>query len=344
VWNTASGVTIPDIYGTGGLTFRSSSTLQGINTSWFQFFQRQSSFTFGHPDRQNGPITFTACSTCYPEAENFTGKTFTIAGPITIHASEVVLNSNLSTSDTSTGNIAINTGALSGSGAISLANGKSLTITQSGSSTYSGAVSGTLSSLTKGGTGTLTLSGANTYTGLTSITDGTLILDRAGSTTGTVLADTGAVTVNGGTLTLNDLTETVGAVTLTSGSITAGAAGNALTGTSYTLNPSSGTNHSISAVLAGTSIALTKSSAGTVTLSGNNTYTGLTTINGGILEVNFTNSTGFVVNDGGTLRQGAGNSYQRATYYTINSGGSYDLNGKNLGLNADYNLAISIST
>jgi autotransporter-associated beta strand protein len=202
--------------------------------------------------------------------------------------------------------------------------------------TMSGASTATTGALTKSGDGTLTLSGVNEYTGGTTIANGTLTLDRSGSTTGTVLSNTGSITVNGGSLALNDLTETVGHVTLTSGSITVSASGNTLTGTSYTLNPTSGTNHSISAVLAGSSVALTKSGAGSVTLSGANTYTGITTVNGGILEINSMNSTGFVVNDGGTLRQGAARAYLTATYFSINSGGSFDLNGLGFGLNANY--------
>jgi autotransporter-associated beta strand protein len=42
---------------------------------------------------------------------------------------------------------------------------------------------------------------------------------------------------------------------------------------------------SVGVVLAGTGIALNKTGAGTVTLTGANTYTGLTTVNGGVLDL-----------------------------------------------------------
>ena len=136
---------------------------------------------------------------------------------------------------------------------------------------------------TKSGAGALTLTNSNTYTGLTTITAGTLTLDQAGTTTtGQVIKDTNAVIVNGGTLDLADDTETVGALTLTDGSLTG--TGNTIVGTSYTLNTGDGDTFTASAILGG-SANLTKSEAGTTILSGANTYTGTTTVSGGILSV-----------------------------------------------------------
>ena len=128
------------------------------------------------------------------------------------------------------------------------------------------------------GTGTVTFGGANTYTGGTTVNAGILALGNATNT----LADTGAVTVSGGTLDIAANSDTVGAVTLTSGSIT-GTTGT-LTGSSYDMR--SGT---ASAILGGTG-ALTKSTGGTVTLSGANTYSGNTTIKAGTLALGSTGS------------------------------------------------------
>lgn len=134
--------------------------------------------------------------------------------------------------------------------------------------------------LTKTGAGTLTLTGTSNYTGTTTISAGTLAL---GNTTNT-LANTSAVNVNGGTLSLGANSDTVGAVTLTSGSITG--TGGTLTGSSYDVR--SGT---VSAILGGSG-NLTKSTAGTVTLSGANNYSGTTTVSDGTLLVNNTTGSG----------------------------------------------------
>jgi fibronectin-binding autotransporter adhesin len=132
--------------------------------------------------------------------------------------------------------------------------------------------------LVKTGAGNQTLTGINTFTGGTRIDDGTLTLGHATDT----LANGGAINVNGGTLALGANNDTVGAVTLTSGSITG--SGGTLTGSSYAVE-----SGSVSAILGGSG-ALTKSSAGTVTLTGANSYSGGTTVSVGKLVVN--NATG----------------------------------------------------
>ncbi len=122
------------------------------------------------------------------------GSAMSIAGPISVYGAAVTLNAGLTTTNTSTGDIAISTSGLTGSSNITLATGRGLTVTQSGSSTYSGVISGTNATLTKAGAGALTLSADNTYTGATTISAGTLQIG-SGSTTGALT--TSGVTNNG---------------------------------------------------------------------------------------------------------------------------------------------------
>jgi autotransporter-associated beta strand protein len=153
------------------------------------------------------------------------------------------------------------------------------------STTLTGAIAGS-GPLIFNGPGTLILSAANTYTGGTTINAGTLTMGAAER-----LVDSGALTVSGGNFNLGGLSETVGAVTLSSGSISSGT----LTGSSYEVQ--SGT---VSAVLAGNA-ALTKSTVGTVTLSGDNTYSGGTEVNAGELKVNGSIASGVSVASGASL-------------------------------------------
>lgn len=180
----------------------------------------------------------------------------------------------------------------------------------SGTTTITGAVSGTFNliiggagnttlsaatgtaglSLTKQGAGTLTVTGTNTHTGATRVEGGTLIY---GATT--TLAAT-PLTVLGGTFNMNATTDTIGTVTLIGGTISNGTLTAA---TSYTLE--SGT---ISAIIAG-AIPVTKNTNNTVTLTGVNTISSTTTINAGTLTISGSGSavsvTAITVNLGGTL-------------------------------------------
>lgn len=134
--------------------------------------------------------------------------------------------------------------------------------------------------------GTVTLNKQNTYTAATNINEGTLLY-----ATNDALGN-GLININGGTLDIATYTDTVGAVTLNSGSI-AGTSG-VLTGGSYAVR-----SGSISAILGGSG-NLTKTTAGTVTLSGLNTYTGQTLVNDGILSVSTLADAGVASNLGQT--------------------------------------------
>lgn len=155
-------------------------------------------------------------------------------------------------------------------------------LTVSGSLTPSGTFGGVIAdgttnkiALVKAGSNTLKLTGQSTYTGGTTITGGTIDIGTSGSH----LASTGAVEVNGGTFDLGAFDETVGSVKLTSGSIVS--SGGKLTGTGYDVR-----SGSITAKLGGgATVALTKSTSGTVALQGAGTYDGGTNVNAGTLQV-----------------------------------------------------------
>src|SRR5262249_44781921 len=140
------------------------------------------------------------------------------------------------------------------------------------SGTVSAVLAGT-GALSKTGAGTVTLSGANTYSGDTTVSAGALQLARGGR----LAADRESTAEGGGaggrgatTLTQN------GGHTLTSGTVQGG-----------TLSSSGGfalQSGTVSTVLAGTG-AVSKTTGGTVTLSGANTYSGGTTVSAGVLQL-----------------------------------------------------------
>lgn len=153
---------------------------------------------------------------------------------------------------------------------------KSMTFTGSGNVGVTGVIAnggGSLAgSIIKSGSGTLTLSGNSTYGGLTTINGGTLAYGSDNA------LGSGGITIDGGTLDIGSYSDTVGAVTLVSGNIS-GTTG-VLTGTSYAVE-----NGTISASLGGTG-SMTKTTGGTVNLSGTNTFTGGTTVTNGYLTLN----------------------------------------------------------
>ena len=180
-------------------------------------------------------------------------------------------------------------------GSIKLGSG-SLTVNNAGAGTKffnNLGIIGDTGNFTLNSTGsTLELYGASLYTGTTTVQAGTLNLQATATMASSaivlsggtlnaggsnLLADTATVTVSGGTLALSTFSDTVGAVTLTGGSIT-GTTG-ALTGTSYALE--SGT---ASAILAGSG-TVTKTTSGSVTLSGANTFSGQLTVQNGTLSI-----------------------------------------------------------
>ena len=198
----------------------------------------------------------------------------------------------------------------------------------------------TRANLIKTGAGRLTLTRPNQYTGTTTVSGGVLAI-TSNLALGTGAGEAGRVTVNGGTLELatsgavnfpklltlhgsghanQGALRNASGVNTWAGAITLGAAAvirnlNPATGDSLILSGGiSGTNRDLTVAGAGNTLIssalatgtgnLLKQSAGTLTLSATNTYTGTTTVDGGTLAITSSGALGagtVTVNRGGVL-------------------------------------------
>lgn len=183
-------------------------------------------------------------------------------------------NVSLTGANTYSGGTVVNGGQLTGNtislqGAI--ANNAAVEFYQLGNGTYAGDMTGT-GALLKGGAGTLTLSGANTYSGETLIGDGTVVAGSANALPG----DT-AYALAGGSLKLDGYSLTMSSLT--------GNPGTTLALGAADLTVDQAINTTFSGVITGSG-ALVKSGAGSLTLTGPNTYSGGTRLDGGELVGN----------------------------------------------------------
>jgi fibronectin-binding autotransporter adhesin len=166
--------------------------------------------------------------------------------------------------------------------------------------TDAGAITGASGSLTKIAAGTLSLSGANTYGGGTALNGGTLVLGGT-SAIGTM----GNISFGGGTLefTANNTNDYSPRIKNSTAAITLNTNGQNVTMSS--------------AIDASNTGGLTKLGGGTLLLSGNNSYTGLTTIEMGTVQLGNPNALGSAVD--GTV---------------VDPGAVLDLDGQNVGAEA----------
>ncbi|MBV9997608.1 MAG: autotransporter-associated beta strand repeat-containing protein, partial [Verrucomicrobia bacterium] len=194
----------------------------------------------------------------------------------------------VSVADLGTGPLSFNGGTLealaAGGGltlieAVTLGTGGGTFLTDAGTvSTLSGAITGS-GGLTKTGLGTLVLAGANTYTGGTFLNAGILAVNTDAN------LGAGPLTFNGGTL---EALAGGGGLTSTKAITLAAGGGTFLT--------DAGTVSTLTGVIAGPG-GLTKAGPGTLVLTGDNTYTGNTTVSAGTLQLGNGGTTGSVIGD-----------------------------------------------
>ncbi len=158
--------------------------------------------------------------------------------------------------------------------------------------------------ISKAGIGTLILNATNTYAGGTSLGAGTLVIGNSSAlgsgtltVTGGSVAATGTqittnlVNANGdfaiggtGALTLGDMTLNANRNITNNNTISTTTLGY-ISGTTRNLTISGNGNTEVAGVIGTTTGTLTKNGSGSLTLSASNTYTGITTINGGTLQL-----------------------------------------------------------
>jgi autotransporter-associated beta strand protein len=269
-WNTSAPASSGDAVTFAGSTQTNPNLDNNYSVTGVTFAGATASFTL--TTANSSTLTLAGGVT------NNSANTETINVPVTMNTTQPI--------NASAGNLAFGQNITNG--------GNTITFTGSSNTAVSGAVSGS-GALTASGSGAVTLSGANTYSGTTTVSAGTLAL----SGSGTLGASTAAVTVSGGTLNLGATSQNSGTATVSGGTLTNGT----LTATNLALQ--SGT---VSAVLAGTSIPVSKTTAGAVTLSGANTYSGTTTVSAGTLNLNHAAALGTstLAISGGTLDNTSG--------------------------------------
>jgi len=223
------------------------------------------------------------------------------------------------------GTLQIGNGGVTGWITQDIANNGTLVFNRSDTVTYNRVISGG-GGLIQNGSGTLTLTSANTYTGPTIINAGFLELGNGG-TTGSI---TSAISGNGGSLAFNhsdnvtyaaDFTGTgrleqrgtgtltlmgtntnTGGIGITQGTLQVGNGG-----TTGSVNGNVADNGLLVfkrsddqifvGVISGTG-GIEQAGSGTLILTGNNTYTGITRIDGGVLQIGNGAITGNIINNG----------------------------------------------
>jgi len=291
---------------TGGDFFISSAIRLITNQAWnVQAGARQLTVTGSVVDDSGSTsLTKTGAGTLALNSGN------TFSGGLTINAGTVIAGHN---SALGSGMVAINDSSILNAGGKTLAN--NITIGVGGgiflnttASTLTGEISGS-GVLIKTGSGTLTLSGTNTHSS-TVIMGGVLSIAKESSLPGWNLTGLYAVS-NGAALAVgNAVTASNIGTILGTGNFAAGA------GFGFDTTAGNRTYDNVISNAANGSLALVKVGANTLILSGNNTYSGATTISAGTLQVGDGGTTGTLGSD--DITNNATLAINRSDIYTEN--------------------------
>ena len=259
--------------GAGTLTLTGANTYTGtttISAGTLQVGNGGSSGSLG-----TGSVTDNSALTFNRSGSVTVGNAISGSGSLTQAGSGTLIltgGNSYGATTISTGTLQVGNGGSSGSlGTGSVTDNSALTFNRTDTVTVGNAIGGS-GTLTQMGSGTLILGGANTYTGDTRVSSGTLRVNNS------LALQNSTADMNGsdsGTLDLNNLSATFGGLkgsrdlALGSGTISIG---------------NNGQSTTYSGAL-GDAGALTKIGAGTLTLSGANTYSGDTTIGAGTLKL-----------------------------------------------------------
>ncbi|MCG3150172.1 MAG: hypothetical protein PCFJNLEI_03651 [Verrucomicrobiae bacterium] len=340
----------------GGLTLQGFAQLTAATGGTVEFggIISQSGGTYGITKVGSGTVRLS-------NANTYAGQTSIDAGTLQLGASDRISDSSAlyiaggATLDLNSFTEEVGNFVASAGNVTNLVSGQQFRVNQTGNSTYSGSISGT-GAFVKKGTADLTLSGVNSYTGSTFIDAGELryAANQAAGYSGTI--NLGATTggdsavlsiTNAGVTITNPITvrsngtgarsiiarNTSGLTTFSGDilvsnvlNITATSGGNLTLGGDITMHAHNITNNTSSTTTFAGQIdgtgKIVKQGTGTLTLGGNNLYTGNTEIDQGTLAV-----TGDIANGSTTYigNGGAGFSSANATL-TLGANG-VDLGG-----------------
>jgi autotransporter-associated beta strand protein len=244
-----------------------------------------------------GTLILTASNT-YNGATTVNAGTLRLSGSGRLSNSSAVVTANVASAVMDFNSVSDTVGSIAGGGGTGgniLLGTATLTAGGDDSTTSFDGVLGTAAAggnFIKAGNGTLTLSNANVYTGTTTVNAGGTLKITNALGLGTSAGATSIV--SGGALELSTVTVAAENISSISGTgvggngalVTTGTCswgGSITPGAAFSIAPSN--TFTISGVIGATAFGMTKRNGGTLILTNTNTYTGTTTVNGGMLRI-----------------------------------------------------------